>query len=71
MEEGFCKTVEKKQFIDFKSEVTEIIETKVELEEVQAALDKFQATINVRIAGDRTEHLQEMRALKELLVNNS
>lgn len=41
MEEGFCKTVEKKQFIDFKSEVTEMIETKVQLEEVQGALDKF------------------------------
>lgn len=54
LEEGFCKSVDKKEFIDFKSEFSQMIENKVELEEVQGALDKFEATINVRLAADRT-----------------
>ena len=47
--------------------MTGLMEGKTELEEVQRALDKFEATINVRMAGDRTEQLHEIRAVKEMI----
>lgn len=48
-----------------------MIENKVELEEVQAALNKFEATINVRLATDRTEQMQELKAVKDIISQNS
>jgi hypothetical protein len=47
------------------------MESKVEIEEVQRALDSFEATINVRLAGDRTENLQEIRSIKDMLAQHA
>lgn len=35
-----------------------MLENKIELEQVQGALDKFESTINIKIAEDHNDYLQ-------------
>jgi cytidylate kinase len=47
------------------------MENKIETEEVQAGFNKFEASINIRLAADRTQHTQQLKDFKDQLCLNA
>lgn len=43
------------------------MENKIETEEVQAGFNKFEASINMRLTADRTQHTQLLKDFKDQL----
>jgi predicted aminopeptidase len=63
LEEAICRSLDKKEFIDFKSEVTEALAGRVEMEVMQTALEEITADTNARLATDKRETEELFRAL--------
>ncbi len=63
LEETACHAVDKKEFIDFKSEVTEALGGRVEMEVMQTALDQITADTNSRLLNDRHSLEDHFRTL--------
>ncbi len=55
--------VEKKEFIDFKSEVTEALSGRVEIEVMQTALDELANELTSKIIQDKKDSEELIRSL--------